>query len=61
MRQELESAVISVNAPLKDEVKNMSLVTLLRNCHPIYRADYARLLHQNGQITKDEMEEFTKK
>lgn len=61
MRKQLESAVISVNAPLKDEVKRMDLITLLRNCHPLYRTDYARILRQNEQITEDQLKEFTKK
>jgi len=55
MRKQIESSVIAVNKHLKDTVGQMTLITLLRNCPPIYREDYARTLYRTGQITKSEM------
>jgi hypothetical protein len=51
----LESAAVAVNKHLKDVVKDMDIITLLRNCHPIDRKDYARALHRDGQLTEKEM------
>jgi len=59
MRKELESAVVGVNRHLKDTVQNMEPIELLRNCHPLYRKEYARDLYHTGQITEAEMTEFT--
>ena len=60
-RTQLESAVIGVNKYLEPVVKDMDLVSLLRDCHPLYRADYARELHREGLLTKEELEKFTHK
>ena len=59
MRKELEAAVIGVNRHLKEKVREMDLIELLRNCHPLYRKEYARNLYHTGQITEAEMTEFT--
>jgi len=60
MRKQIESSVVAVNKHLKETVSQMSLMELLRNCHPLYRDDYARALHRAGQISKSEMESITK-
>ena len=60
IRNELERLVYSTNVVLRDSVKDMSYVILLRNLHPIYRANYAMLLYNNRLITKDEAHEFAK-
>lgn len=60
MRAIVESAVISVNRYLTERVKSMSNVTLLRNCHPSLREDYARKMLEEGLISKFESQEFIK-
>jgi len=60
IRQELEISVISTNRVLKDAVKSMDYIQLLRNVHPLYRPDYAHRLFKEGIITVDETKEFTK-
>jgi hypothetical protein len=53
-KKELERWVISMNKVLRDTVKEMNLIILLRNAFPPYRADYARRLYAEGQITKEQ-------
>ena len=60
LRRELEETVCAWNTILKDAVKTMDNIILLRNCHPSLRADMAYQLKDAGMITKDELTEFTK-
>ena len=60
IRQELELQVSAVNNVLKNRIKSMSLITLLRNIHPTYRKDYTLQLLREKQITREEASEFTK-
>jgi hypothetical protein len=57
-RKLLEQYVVAWNKYLKNTVQNMDLITLLRNAHPIYRPDFARVLMNEKQISKDEAREF---
>jgi hypothetical protein len=59
LRKHLESSVVATNKRLKDEVTKMDLISLLRNCHPLYRHDYAKLLYHDGLITENQLKEFT--
>jgi len=59
-RNDLENYVVAMNAPLKDAIKSMPLVILLRNCVPSFREEFAFQLFKEGQITKDVVKEFTK-
>jgi hypothetical protein len=60
IRQSLELSVCATNIVLKETVQTMDLIILLRNCHPIDRADFAMDLYKNKELTKEEVEEFTK-
>lgn len=60
LRRELENNVTSVNSPLREKVKIMDNVELLRNVHPMYRSDFAYKLLKEKAITADEAKEFTK-
>ena len=60
LRRELECYVYAWNTVLKDAVKSMDIVTLLRNAHPAYRSDFARSLKDAGAITSFEASEFIK-
>ncbi len=59
-RKELESFVVSTNKFLREVVSQMDLITLLRNCHPMYRSDFAYALLRQNLITTTEAKEFTK-
>jgi hypothetical protein len=59
-RQEIEINVCAVNSALKSKVEKMTLIELLRNCHPSPRSDWARKLYKDKQLTKEEANEFTK-
>jgi hypothetical protein len=60
MRNDLERFVFAWNTPLKEVVKTMDLVILLRNCHPIYRATFAAELRNAGLLLPEDASEFTK-
>lgn len=60
LRQLLEAYVVSTNTTLKDTVKSMNNLVLLRNSHPIYRPDFAREFERHGMITREEAIEFVK-
>jgi hypothetical protein len=60
MKEELERFVFAWNTPLKEAVKTMDLVILLRNCHPLYRAAYAAELRNAGLLLPEECSEFLK-
>ena len=56
----LENYVIAWNTALRGSVQHMDVITLLRNSHPSYRDVFARLMMDDGDITKDECNEFIK-
>ncbi len=47
LRQQLEMLVTSHNIFLRQRARTMSNILLLRNVHPLYRADMARRLYDN--------------
>jgi hypothetical protein len=59
-REEIESNVCAVNSVLKEKVRQMPIIELLRNAHPAWRSDYAHRLFAQNIITKEEAQEFTK-
>ena len=61
LRTEIENDVVAFNKMLKRRIKCMPLYELLCNCHPLYRADYARKLQKEDYITEEVMKEFTAK
>lgn len=60
IRTEMENDVKSCNRILADKVKEMSLLELLRNTHPIYREKFARRLYSENLLTLVEVKEFVK-
>jgi hypothetical protein len=58
---EVRRAVYSTNKVLKEAVDQMEPVILLRNVHPTYRWDYAKMLLEVGIITQWQSLEFSKK
>ncbi len=58
LRHILESTVVAWNTPLKQAVKYMSNVILLRNCIPSERSFYAYAMYRGGMLTKEEAKEF---
>lgn len=61
LRKQIELSVTAFNQVLKDKVKFMPLVVLLNNCHPLYRADYARKLHREGRFSDKELAQYINK
>jgi hypothetical protein len=61
LRTEIENDVVAFNNVLKRGIKCMPLYELLCNCHPLYRADYARKLQKEDRISETVMKEFTSK
>lgn len=61
LRKQIELSVTSFNSILKDEVKFMPLTILLNNCHPLYRADYARKLYREGYFSDKELAQYINK
>jgi hypothetical protein len=59
-RKNLELYVVAWNIILKEVVQTMDIVTLLRNAHPTYRANFATRLLEEKLISKDECKEFVK-
>ena len=60
IRKEAEEITISMNIVLKDVIKKMSNVTLLRNIHPSYREPYTYAFFREDMITKEELKEFVR-
>lgn len=58
LRLELETYVYAWNTRLKEAVKTMSMVILLRNAHPAYRASFASQAFEKGLISNEERSEF---
>ena len=59
-RQELEMLVTACNTPLRGHVKHMSNVILLRNVYPGFRHDSAKRLLDEGKLSRQQAEEFTR-
>lgn len=57
-RKELEICVCSTNTVLRPEVSEMSLITLLRNCHPSFAGYFAAKLFEEGELTDRRAGEF---
>ena len=60
IRQEMEMDVVGVNSPLREVVREIPLLELLRNCHPQNRGEFAHRLYRAGELTKEQAREFTK-
>ena len=61
LRRELELLVVAYNSCLREAVKGMNIIILLRNAHPLYRSDFAYELRDVGLITKEQSTEFVKR
>jgi hypothetical protein len=59
-RNELEYNVMAVNKVLKEKVPTMTILELLRNCHPSIRAEYANKFYKEKLLTENELHEFVK-
>jgi hypothetical protein len=55
LRTALEGYVIAWNTCLKEAVKKIDYITLLRNAHPAYRTSFMTDLENAGLISKDEI------
>jgi len=60
LRTEFESLAVSTNKYLREVVKGMDIIILLRNMHPIAREHSAHILYNDKIITKDQAREFIK-
>ena len=58
--QSLKQSVLAVNKVLKDKVKTMGVVELLRNSHPLYRGEFAYKLYKEKLLSHEVAEEFIK-
>ena len=58
LRCELKCYVIGWNTILREAVKKMDVVTLLRNAHPTYRPSFASQCEEAGMLTNGEALEF---
>lgn len=58
LRRELECYVIAWNTVLREAVKSMDIITLMRNAHPAYRATFAGQLVEAGMLGNEEAKEF---
>jgi hypothetical protein len=61
LRKEIESWVIAHNNVLREAVKKMSIIILLRNIHPTVRSDYAYKCRDAGLIKPDQVSQFLPK
>jgi len=59
-RQELENDIQAFDKTWKGKMDGVPILYLLRKVHPSYIADHARKLKSIGEITEEEMKEFTK-
>ena len=59
-KQQLVSYTIAWNTALREVASSMDLITLLRNCHPAYRGNFALTLVNEKQISKEAGKEFIK-
>ena len=51
IRQEIEMDVVGINFPLREVVREMPLLELLRNCHPQNRGEFAHRFYRAGELT----------
>lgn len=58
IRKNLETCVCSTNTVLRSVVGSMSLVELLRNCHPSFAGFYCRQLIEAGELAESHAKEF---
>lgn len=58
VRKVLEQHVIGCNKPLAPVVESMDVLILLRNAHPLERANFASHLIEAGLMTNIEAKEF---
>jgi hypothetical protein len=58
LRRELEGYVIGWNTVLREAVKSMDIITLLRNAHPAYRPTFAGACAEAGMISESSADEF---
>lgn len=59
--KKLEQSVVSTNTVLKDVVKDMDILVLLRNVHPSVRVDFAYDCRDAGLLLPYEINEFIQK
>ena len=60
LRSDLEHFVAVWNTPLKEAVKSMDIIILLRNTHPLYRGDFASKFRLAKLISDNEAREFAR-
>ena len=58
-RKLLVMEVGSMNKHLQQTAKTMSLISLLRNCHPVNRRKYAMQLLKEELLDEESAKEFT--
>ena len=58
-RKELEMDIQAFDKTWKGKMDEMDIIRLLRKVHPLDRASHARKLKALGEITEQEMKEFT--
>ena len=59
-RKVMESNVTGYNSPLRERVKKMNIVTLLRHVHPRDRQFYTYAALKEKLITREQAKEFVK-
>jgi len=58
LRQTIETSITAFNSPLREAVKDMDLIILLRNTHPRDREDFVWALWRAGKLTREQAKEF---
>ena len=58
IRHAMELGVTAYNCFLRERVDEMDEIALLRNAHPLDRSWFAKQLHSQKILTKDELKEF---
>ncbi len=59
--RELERVVVAWNTRLKDRVKDMNVIELLNNTHPMFRSDFAYRCRDVGLILPSEISQYLSK
>ena len=60
LKRELECYVVAWNTCLREAVREMDVITLLRNAHPAHRGDFAYKMRDEKFITAEAAKEFVK-
>lgn len=60
LRQNIEQNVLCYNKELKDVVKKMDMIILLRNAHPVDRSVFTFACLREKMINKEQAKEFVK-